>query len=307
MALQTSVQAFSGDVEISSNLAVGPTANLFVDTVNSRVGIGTTGSASVTLDVAAQHGSISIPVVQFRSNRDGNSNGDGNVLKLETGGNRSDVEVLECVAPAGQLFVVKANGNVGIGKDPTAKLDVNGTIAATTLTGSYTGTVNMTADESTNSTRYIAFTGTNSISGAQNLTGSSTLKWNPSSDTLTTSTLTANYVNATTIYGTHQHHNNTQYNYYYYNTIGSDNAWRNIMQHGNQTHAFLSLVSYSAGYSQANSIRVLQYIAGGTSASISNAITGSNQPLLISQGRTIKHNSGGGTIFSQFRILPFMI
>mgnify|MGYP006956445250 CR=1 FL=1 len=305
MALQTSVQAFSGDVEISSNLAVGPTANLFVDTVNSRVGIGTTGSASVALDVAAQHGSISIPMVQFRSNRDGNSNGDGNVLKLETGGNRGDVEVLECVAPAGQLFVVKANGNVGVGKDPTAKLDVNGTIAATTLTGSYTGTVNMTADESTNSTRYIAFT--NSTSGAQNLTASSTLKWNPGTDTLTTSLLNVSgQINASTIYGTHTYHNNTQYNYYYYNTIGSDNSWRNIMQHGNQTHAFISCISYSAGYSQANSVRVLEYIAGGTSGGI-NRFTGSNQPLLITQGRTIKHNSGGGTIFSQFRILPFMI
>ena len=41
----TNVQAFSGDLDISgaitSNLEVG-TANLFVDTVNSRVGIGTT-------------------------------------------------------------------------------------------------------------------------------------------------------------------------------------------------------------------------------------------------------------------------
>jgi hypothetical protein len=37
----TNVQAFSGDVDISSNLAVN-TDDLFVDTVNSRVGIGTT-------------------------------------------------------------------------------------------------------------------------------------------------------------------------------------------------------------------------------------------------------------------------
>jgi len=41
----TNVQAFSGDVEISSNLEVG-TANLFVDTVNSRVGIGVTSPDS---------------------------------------------------------------------------------------------------------------------------------------------------------------------------------------------------------------------------------------------------------------------
>jgi hypothetical protein len=37
----TNVQAFSGDVEITSNLEVG-TANLFVDTLTSNVGIGTT-------------------------------------------------------------------------------------------------------------------------------------------------------------------------------------------------------------------------------------------------------------------------
>jgi hypothetical protein len=45
----TNVQAFSGDVEISSNLEVG-TANLFVDTINSRVGIGRT-DPSFKLDV----------------------------------------------------------------------------------------------------------------------------------------------------------------------------------------------------------------------------------------------------------------
>lgn len=301
---QTSVQAFSGDVEISSNLAVGPTGNLFVDTVNSRVGIGTTGSASVILDVAAQYGEVGNPMVHFRTNRDSNSNGDGNVLKLTTGGNRSDVEVLECVAPAGQLFVVKANGNVGVGKDPTAKLDVNGTIAATTLTGSYTGTVTITAEEHDLANRPLTFV--DGTSGARTMKAASNLTYNPGTDVLAVSTINANGVNASTLYGTHTYHNNTQYNYYYYNTIGSDNSWRNIMQHGNQTHAFLSLISYSAGNSQANSVRVLQYLAGGTSGGVSN-FTGSNQPLLITQGRTIKHNSGGGTIFSQFRILPFMI
>src|SRR6056300_1727301 len=54
----TNVQAFSGDLDIAgaitSNLEVG-TANLFVDTVNSRVGIGTTtptGNFQIMSDLA---------------------------------------------------------------------------------------------------------------------------------------------------------------------------------------------------------------------------------------------------------------
>ena len=45
----TNVQAFSGDVDITSNLEVG-TANLFVDTLTGRVGIGKTNPGS-KLDV----------------------------------------------------------------------------------------------------------------------------------------------------------------------------------------------------------------------------------------------------------------
>ena len=84
---------------------------------SGNVGIGTT-TPGATLDVAAQHGEIASPMVHFRSNRDSNSNGDGNILKLETGGNRSDVEIFECVSPAGSRFVVKANGDVTVPGGP---------------------------------------------------------------------------------------------------------------------------------------------------------------------------------------------
>jgi hypothetical protein len=46
---QTNVQAFSGDVDISSNLAVD-TNTLFVDSVNNKVGIGLTQTGA-TLEV----------------------------------------------------------------------------------------------------------------------------------------------------------------------------------------------------------------------------------------------------------------
>jgi hypothetical protein len=78
-----------------------------------NVGIGTTDPGA-TLDVAAQHGEIAEPMVHFRANRDGASNGDGNVLLLENSGNRSDVELLECKSSGNTKFVVRANGDVSI-------------------------------------------------------------------------------------------------------------------------------------------------------------------------------------------------
>ena len=98
---------------------------LFVDTSESKVGVGT-GSPGSTLDVAAQHDDITNPMVHFRANRDGASNGDGNVLKLENSGGRSDAELLQCVSSGNDRFVVKANGNVNI----SGNLDVGGVITS---------------------------------------------------------------------------------------------------------------------------------------------------------------------------------
>ena len=93
-----------------------------------HVGIGTT-NPSVLLDVAAQHGDIANPMVHFRANRDGNSNGDGNVLKLTTGNNRSDVEILQVDSNNGTRLVVKANGETGINtNNPSEALTVDGTV-----------------------------------------------------------------------------------------------------------------------------------------------------------------------------------
>jgi hypothetical protein len=89
----TNVQAFSGDVEISSNLAVD-TNTLFVDSVGGTVGIGKT-DPGVALDVAGD--------VEISSN-----------LAVDTD----------------TLFVDSVGGTVGIGKtDPEATLDVDGTVA----------------------------------------------------------------------------------------------------------------------------------------------------------------------------------
>ena len=82
-------------------------------TGDGNVGVGTQ-SPGATLDVAAQHGDIASPMVHFRANRDGASNGDGNVLLLENSGNRSDVELLECKSSGNTRFVVKANGDVTV-------------------------------------------------------------------------------------------------------------------------------------------------------------------------------------------------
>jgi hypothetical protein len=278
---QTNVQAFSGDVEISSNLAVD-TNTLFVDSVGNKVGVGTS-SPGTPFDIYKSDGGEAVYAQKIQT--DNASTASSGALGpgigfyqrwWSSGGVQVPMAAIHCIktqvdgtdggglafrAGSGNLgtrMVINHDGNVGIGKDPDSgkKLDVNGTVKATTL-------------EATSI----------SLSGQ---------------------------ISAATLYGTHTYHNNTQFNYYYYDTLGSDNVWRNIMQHGNQTHAFLSLISFSAGYSQANSVRVLEYFSGGTSGGVST-FQGSNQPVIITQGRVLKHNSGGGTIFSQFRILPFMI
>ena len=96
------VDTSESNVNVSGNLHV-----------TNHLGIGTT-SPGGTLDVAAQHGDITNPMVHFRANRDGASNGDGNVLKLENSGNRSDAELLQCVSSGNDRFIVRANGELTI-------------------------------------------------------------------------------------------------------------------------------------------------------------------------------------------------
>ena len=148
----TNVQAFSGDVEISSNLAVD-TNTLFVDSVGNKVGIGTTDPTG-QLEV---HGEGQTSFTSF--NQDGNMGGalalrsddgiagsGGAVMfgshagfhaaikaSLIDGSNNTTGDLNFFVrsdhpdATMSQKMVIKNNGRVGIGKtDPGATLDVRG-------------------------------------------------------------------------------------------------------------------------------------------------------------------------------------
>jgi hypothetical protein len=130
---QTNVQAFSGDVEISSNLAVTGnayvssnlevgTANLFVDTVNSRVGIGTTNPG--------------LPLELYTGN---GANYHLRLKRYPTGATYSDIGHLSTPGTEGLVFKtgngnatttevmrVCGNGNVGIGtNNPEQKMHLH--------------------------------------------------------------------------------------------------------------------------------------------------------------------------------------
>ena len=155
---QTNVQAFSGDVEISSNLAVD-TNTLFVDSVGNKVGVGTTDPKTL-LDVK---GTILGSVVSYSANQDaaylvaGTSNYTGADTSWDTHGfqhriasNAGGTPRIYVDAPTGgEVFTILDDGNVGIGTDdPGSTLDVAGTVTATAFsggsvtasTGSFTGT-----------------------------------------------------------------------------------------------------------------------------------------------------------------------
>ena len=140
---QTNVQAFSGDVEISSNLAVN-TNDLFVDTESGRVGIGVTNpgyklqvSDTVYINKALAPGTISTGVTRGDSklllydnsadNWSGIGNDGGGRFWLTTG-----------TVGTRQLFVMDSSGNVGIGvTNPDKKLTVAGNMELGTGSGSY--------------------------------------------------------------------------------------------------------------------------------------------------------------------------
>src|SRR6056300_591131 len=126
---QTNVQAFSGDVDISSNLEVG-TANLIVDTVNSRVGIGTTNpDGPLHIFKSAPSNGDTGPGILFTRylNTYGGciwneSNNDLDGLYFKAFQN-SQVSNHYGGAPD---MVINSNGNVGIGvTDPGCTLDIN--------------------------------------------------------------------------------------------------------------------------------------------------------------------------------------
>jgi len=149
---QTNVQAFSGDVAISSNLAVD-TNTLFVDSVGNKVGIGTTNPVGVNGGQCLEgSSSTGFEYIATRDDTTGNSgdfvgaylfkNADtdgtephyaGMSSKL-TGGNgpmdlrfHTNRDNYEADIPQ---MIISGAGNVGIGKaDPGSALDVVGDVA----------------------------------------------------------------------------------------------------------------------------------------------------------------------------------
>jgi hypothetical protein len=149
----------NGDLSVTSNLEVG-TANLFVDTVNSRVGIGTTAptdlldvhypnpsygslagteEGSLTVSAGAEHSNAA---VYFRTPFDaaapakraifsdggsysGGASGGLHFCLESTNNNTTKVDLTD------SKMTILHNGNVGIGvTDPDSKLEVRGNIRA---------------------------------------------------------------------------------------------------------------------------------------------------------------------------------
>ena len=112
--------------------------NMMVFNPNGNVGIGV--SPSSFLDVALQHGETAAPMVHFRANPSGDSQGDGNVLRLTNSGQRNDVELFQCMSSTNTKFVVTAAGNIGVGRSaPTCLLDLPSTVTNRKI-GLYGGT-----------------------------------------------------------------------------------------------------------------------------------------------------------------------
>jgi hypothetical protein len=139
---QTNVQAFSGDVEISSNLAVD-TNTLFVDSVGSKVGVGTTNpSAKLQVGGNAEtdpqylwirgnrlNEAGEICGIHFYNSASAGDRGNSRIINSRDGDNYGS-ELSFWTNPAAnesatQKMVIDRDGNVGIGTtDPAKKLHV---------------------------------------------------------------------------------------------------------------------------------------------------------------------------------------
>ena len=116
---QTNVQAFSGDVDISSNLAVD-TNKLFVDSVGNKVGIGTT-NPGLPLEVLTGNGAN----YGLRLRR-GSGAAFTDLGHLSTPGTEGlAFNVSDGISTTQEVMRITGTGNVGIGTDtPGAKMDI---------------------------------------------------------------------------------------------------------------------------------------------------------------------------------------
>ena len=136
------VQTFSGKVNITSNLLVG-SSHLFVDTTNNRVGLITT-----TPDAGIHVNSNAYVHTDFRVGSEivmndttgqitaGSFVGDGSGITSVNSDSGSWVN------GTGNVYLSTTTDKVGIGTtDPVSKLDVSGTVTATSFTGALSTSV----------------------------------------------------------------------------------------------------------------------------------------------------------------------
>ena len=122
--------AQNGNVGI--NTGANPSAKLHIISTSTTTGLKVTSSND--------WGNINAPFIDFDGNANGN--GDGNILRVKTGAARNDVEIFEVQNGNGTQFLVRGDGNVGIGRTDLAyKLDVNGFAR---MSSYYAGSTNST-------------------------------------------------------------------------------------------------------------------------------------------------------------------
>ena len=191
-----------GNTYVSSNLEVGQ-ANLYVDTTNSRVGVGTTAPDANLHVVGNTYVSSNLEVGQDKffvdttTTRVGvGTSGPGYTLDVQ-----GDLNFTGDIYKGGTLFdsgpwtklendITYTAGNVGIGTTsaPTAPLEVNGTVKATSFEGTAS---NVYITSSCTYTYYrLTFASGDGVE-SESLLSSASLAFNSGTNTLQTSRLNA--------------------------------------------------------------------------------------------------------------------